>query len=311
MTALEQRKQRFAGLVDRVPHAFARDLFVDHPIDRRAFEALQSQVCMYISACLKTNGSLLSAEEVTQRLSDPATDLPNKTPNGLLMPKAEVSLEFTMLHKCLAGIVSRLGLDAVADSWSLPINVRVVLGQASAQTTSRPYAASKIHSDVWAGEPADTVVINIPVLGDIERTSLEWFEPPAELGESHLKVLKDFADGESVARQSARIDVKPELGHVYFSDCALLHRTARMNGSCRVSLDMRIRLTAGAAYRAHIEALCGNSRLGNYVPYEQWRSIGDTTVLVVDETMEQARNRYKTPDASYGARLPYRLVPLS
>jgi hypothetical protein len=311
MTALEERKKRFAGLLERVPHGFARPLFVDHPIEDAAFEALESQVRTYISACLRTGGKVLSSAEITAELSSPAVDLPNKTPNGLLMPKAEVSVEFTRLHKSLADIMARLALDAVADAWSLPINVRVVLGEPNATAAARPYAASKIHSDVWAGEPPDTVVINIPVLGDIAGTSLEWFEPPPEVGESHLKVLKDFADGESFARQSSRIDVEPRLGHIYFSDCALLHRTARRGGGCRVSLDMRIRLKADAAYRSRIEELCGSSRLANYVSYGQWKSIGRTTVLAFDETLEQARNRYKTPAPAYGAQLPYRLVALA
>jgi len=307
---LAQRKRRFASLIERVPHAFARELFVDHPIEPHAFDALRTQVRAYISGCLGAGGRVLPEKEILERLADPATDLPNKTPNGLLMAKAEVSLEFTLLHRCLAGIMARLGLQSVAPYWSLPINVRVVLGKANPQTASRPYAASKIHSDVWAGEPADSVVINIPVLGDIERTSLEWFEPPAELGESHLRLLTDFAEGEAVARQSPRIDVKAALGHIYFSDCALLHRTARYDGGCRVSLDMRIRLATDDAYRAHVEKLSGESRLSNYVPFEQWHGVGRSCVLFVDETMEQARNRYRSPAPAYGG-VPYRLVPLA
>lgn len=293
-----------------MPHALARELLLEHRIEPLAFEALESNLRAYICACLETGGKLLSAEEIAQRLAHPGTDLPNKTPNGLLMPKAEVTLEFTMMHKCLARIMAALGIEALTDSWSLPVNVRVVLGEASAQTLGRPYAASKIHSDVWAGEPADTVVINIPVLGDIERTSLEWFEPPARLGEGHLTVLQDFAQGESVARQSTRIDVKPKLGHIYFSDCALLHRTVRAHGGTRVSIDMRIRLKTSDAYKAHVERVSGQSRLANYVPFEQWRSIGETSVMVFDETMDEARNRYRVPRGDYGAQLPYRLVDL-
>lgn len=291
-----------------VPHTLARDLLLEHPIEPKAFEALQTHVRSYISACLMTGGKILSSGEIVERLSDRHVDLPNRTPNGLLMPKADVTLEFTMLHKCFARIMSTLGIDGLTESWSLPINVRIVQGQASAETLNRPYAASKIHSDVWAGEPADTVVLNIPILGDIARTSLEWLELPQELGESHLKEFRDFSEAEPIARQSSRIEVVPKLGHIYFSDCALLHRTVRANGGCRVSIDLRFRFKTTPAYKTHVEKLCGPSRLGNYVPFQQWRAIGEESVLAFKETMEESRNRYKSPQPGYGSGAQYEIV---
>ena len=307
---MEARKRRFAELASRVPHTLARDLFLDHPIDAKAFEALQWHVRMYISACLMTGGKILSSDEILERLSADDVDLPNKTPNGLLMPKAEVALEFTTLHKCFAQIMTRLRIENITDSWSLPINVRIVLGKADAAILNRPFAASKIHSDVWAGEPADAVILNIPVLGDIARTSLEWLELPPQVGESHLKLFRDFSEAEFFARQATRIDVAPKLGHIYFSDCALLHRTVRANGGCRVSIDLRFRLKSDASYKTKVEELSGPSRLSNYITFEQWRSIGERTVMVVDETMAECRNRYRSPQPGYGVGAPYRLVDL-
>jgi hypothetical protein len=307
---MAQRKQRFARLISAVPHPFARDLFVDYAIEPVAFDQLRMATCTYISACLGACAHLTEAE-ILQRLSDPQSILPNKTPNGLLLPKVEVTVEFTLLHKALVQIIEKLGISALADGWSLPINVRVVLGSASSDVTSRPYAASKIHSDVWAGEPSDTVVMNIPVLGDIARTSLEWLELPADLGDSYLKLYRDYADAEPVARLARRIELEPQLGHIYFSDCALLHRTLRKGGACRVSIDLRFRFSGDAQAKQEAERLSGPSRLANYVSFAQWASLGRDTVLACAETMADAgRNYGPSKGGACGDDTRHRLVPL-
>ncbi len=310
---LMERKSRFAELARLIPHTGSYDLLLDHEIEAGLFKALQLQTCIYISACLVTGGRVLSAEEIVERLSDRRVSLPNKTPNGLLLAKADMTLEFNLLHKCFARIMSGLGFDHLTDVWSLPMNVRVVSGQADPAILNRPYASSKAHSDTWAGEPADSVLLNVPILGDIGRTSLEWLEPPPALGESHLKTLSDFNDGEAIVRQSSKIDLTPKLGHIYFSDCALLHRTVRVNGGgCRVSIDLRIRMKTTPSYKAYVERLRGPSTLGShYVPFQLWQRVGTETLMVFEETMEECRNKYRTPQASYGTGAPFKMLELN
>ena len=306
-----ERKNRFAKLASLISHTRKYDLILEHKIEEEGFKALQLYTSIYISACLMTGGVVLSEEEIVERLSAQKASLPNKTPNGLLLPKADFNLEFNMLHKCFARIITGLGFDYLTDSWQLPINVRVVDGQADRGALDRPYSTSKFHSDTWAGEPADVVLLNIPILGDIERTSLEWLEPLQELGESHLKVLRDFNEGEDIARQSTKIDISPRLGHIYFSDCALLHRTVRANGRCRVSIDLRFRMKTSPSYKAHIENLCGPSRLGNYVSLRQWQRIGSEALIVFEETMEECRNKYNILQASHNTVAPYKMAELA
>ncbi|MCH6585211.1 MAG: hypothetical protein IH810_05200, partial [Proteobacteria bacterium] len=65
----------------------------------------------------------------------------------------------------------------------MPLNVRIVDGKVI-NREQRSYDSSKRHSDTWIGEPSDMTLVNIPILGDIENTAIEWFSPPKDIGES-------------------------------------------------------------------------------------------------------------------------------
>ena len=302
------RRTRFAQLASLIPHSFKGELILEHRMDEERFQALAWETRRYLSASLGYAGRVLSEEQIVETFSDPKTFVPNKTPNGLLMPKAELTMEFNMVHKCFAELLGALGFDHLTDGWQLPLNVRVVGGQVDPATRNRPYSTSKIHSDTWVGEPSDAILLNVPLLGDIERTTIEWFQVPVEVGDSFLRPLKDFTEGEEVVRQATRVDVTPKIGHIYFSDFALLHRTVRKDGRCRISLDLRIRMKTSAAAKAQVDAKSASDRLEEYVPFALWMSIGQRALVVIPETMEECRQLQANPSTSRKGFAPYTIV---
>lgn len=278
-----ERCERFDRLAAAVQPTARRGMVMERRLEASSFETLQWCVRTYISACFFSQGSVLSEEEIIRRLAGEKNPLLNRTPNGVLMPKYEFSMEYNSLHLCLAQMVETLGLEGLTDSWQIPFIVRIVAGCADENTT-RPYAASKIHSDVWIGEPKDLVLLNIPVLGDIERTTIRWLEPPSDLGESFLKVLPDFSGGQAVAGQSRTVDLAPKQGHLYFSDAWVLHQNLLQGGGPRVSIDLRFRMKTSPRYKREAEFEARSKFLEQYLPWETWKRVGRHAIVVFEDT---------------------------
>ena len=97
------------------------------------------------------------ASRIARQLLARRGDIPNYTPGGMLAPKREHTLEFNLLHRSVAAAFSDYGIEGHVDGIDLPINVRMVYGDADATRLNAPFSSSKIHSDVWAGVPGHEV----------------------------------------------------------------------------------------------------------------------------------------------------------
>jgi len=283
------RKKNFDNLASIVLGKRLHPLLLDHPIAEGKFAELEFHTRVYISACMNTRGRVLTSDEIIEKLDDPAVDLANQTAGGVLHSKADFTKEFNALHNSFSNVISDLGIDHLTECWQLPINLRAVTNNLS---HNRPYASVKVHTDSWAGEPGDLVLMSVPVLGDIERTTIEWFSLPDDFGESHIRILSDFDDGKAIVEQASKIEVEPKLGHIYFSDCSTLHRTKQLNGKSRVSFDVRFRFKTTPEYKNHYENLAEPSILKNYASYKDWMKISRENYIVFDETVKDCREKY-------------------
>jgi hypothetical protein len=89
---------------------------------------------------------------------------------------------------------------------------------------------------------------------------------------------------------------KMQHGTFYFNDARGLHQTVRsVTEGLRISIDFRFRRKFNAPYRAMVPADAMRPPSGQEfeqdmsVPYEDWLKVGRETMLVFDETLEQAR----------------------
>lgn len=280
-----ERNERFDRLAAAVGHTARQGMVLEHRLEENFFQTLQWTVRAYVSASLSSQGTVLSESEIIQRLSDEKNPLLNQTANGVLVPKYEFSMEYNSLHRCLAQMMESLGLEGITDSWQLPVIVRAVEGKPrDPKTWLRPYATTKIHSNVWAGEPSDLVLLNLPVLGDIENTTIRWFQPPAEAGEKFLRTLNDFGEGDAVVRESLPLDLTPKLGHLYFSDAWVLQQTQQNGGGPRVSIDLRVRLKSSPQEKKRAQWEARSKCLEQYVPWQTWRRVGRHAIVVFEDT---------------------------
>jgi hypothetical protein len=217
---------------------------------------------------------------------DALLDLPNRTPNGVILPRRETFLSFNMIHQVLANVIQGAGMLSAFSHLQIPCNVRLVEGTPDRDTDSRSYSSTKIHTDVWNGEPISSILFNIPVLGDPAAVDLRFYEPrnfPSEL----RVALSDYKLGEPVASSVEEYPVAFQMKHLYISDALSLHQTVKRRPALRLSLDFR------AIAREMLpgeSADCSASR-ATYITPDAWSACGLTTILGSGEPLDGFHRR--------------------
>ena len=192
----------------------------------------QSLINFFPDKCFTLSDNLLGA------YASEIKALPNITPNGLVLPKSENILAYNSLHRIVAKTFMDLGLDRHFSACQFPLNVRLISGAPNQTLDGRPRSATKPHADVWAGDPAGAIVFMMPILGDIDKVGVHFFEAE-NFPEKYQGRLKDFNEGHAVAETAVKYDASFKLGEMILFDPFLLHQTQKRGDGLRVSLDFR------------------------------------------------------------------------
>ena len=214
--------------------------------------------------------------------------LPNRTPNGVVLPRRETFHSFNLIHQALAGIFDELSLLSRFSLIQMPINVRIVSGAPNPEADTRRYSSAKMHTDVWNGEPISSVLINIPVLGDPRAVDLRFFEP-RHFPESLRVPLSDYSLGKDVVASVEEYPMSFDIGNIYLSDSLSLHQTTRRRPLLRLSLDFR----AIAVELLPEETGTPTASHAVYVAPEVWREAGSTLTLGSGEPIDGFHRRQK------------------
>ena len=290
MSALDRqaRVEWFTAVSQRlgVPLDPAFNLITAVPINAERFQAMREATLSYLHACLGPSGKGM-VEQAMLELA--ATTLANRTPNGVVIPKREFQVEFNQLQKIMADWLRDLDLDDLIGQICCPMVVRLAKGESNPQLElSRPYSSSKIHSDIWTGEPPNHVGIRIPVLGDIERTTIEFFHPPVEFEERWMRWLDDYDEAKDLASRSPQYPITLQHGAAYFIDGTVLHRTAKKGGGARVSLHVELRRLIPEQDRQLADQMSDSGRLAHYLSREEWYQYGTSKFMRPKDTYEDA-----------------------
>jgi hypothetical protein len=308
----------FSQCGDRVFERFAAQfaaakrwrLLLEQPLASSEFEQIRASLLTYLSAVLRSPEPL-DEQAVLAQLLLKRDDLPTYTKGGMLAPTHEHTLEFNLLHRSVARSLERFALADFVDGIDLPINVRIVYGDVDRTRAAAPFSSSKLHSDVWAGVPADAVVVVLPLLGDIDNLTIECCEMPPD---HELHVMRPYSAYEQAEADASELrwykDAAMKLGCWYMADVRLLHRTVRrQHAGVRVSIDFRLRYN-DATYRAMVPAAAGAGpdSLDTRIPYRQWLEIGTRQLMAFDAAPGGARDA--AASSSPVSQVPYHLVSL-
>jgi hypothetical protein len=239
--SLEDRGERLTRIAGDLPIVDQSRLVKALPLPPQSFSRLQTAVAIYVWHSLSQaypDRLFDFSAAILEHYSDDVVALPNRTPNGLLLPRRETFLSFNMVQQALASAIAAMRLDRSFESFQSPCNIRIVSGAADAKVDSRPYASSKIHTDVWYGEPLRSILFNLPLLGNSSAVAMEFFEPES-FPREFQKRLEDYTDGHRISEQAERLAMRFDLGVLYISDSLSLHQTVRREPGIRLSLDWR------------------------------------------------------------------------
>lgn len=217
--------------------------------------------------------------------------LPNITPNGLILPKKETFLAYNMVHKAMDNLLKDVGLDEKIDKIHAPINIRLVKGIKD-NSDQRPRASSKIHTDIWAGEPSGAILCALVVGGDWTASTVRYVEP-THMPEELLKPLVDYSEGKHVSHTGEHYDTLLDDSGLFIMDSYLLHQTMKMREGYRLSIDFRF------IPKDKVESDRYNSELRteNYMSYEDWSGYGTARILSTQDPLEEYNGQDTTKDA--------------
>jgi hypothetical protein len=284
--------QIFDRFATAFPAARKWRLLIEQPLASDRFEQIQASMLGFLAQCLNSRAPLSEAAAMEQLLSR-RSELVNYTSGGMLAPTREQTLEFNQLHRSVASAFSDFALEAQVGGIDLPINVRIVYGQVDESRAQAPFSSSKLHSDVWAGVPADSVVVVLPVLGDIANLTIACAEIARDQELRAMRSLSDYDEGRWAIPVKPYHDASMKLGHLYMADVRLLHQTIRRKAAgVRVSIDFRLRY-ADPQYRAMAPAIGsgGPDSVDARIAYADWQGVGRDSLIVFEDSLADLRTR--------------------
>jgi hypothetical protein len=287
-------------------------LLVEQRLDSDRFAAIRSALLAYLANVLEWPG-VLEEPQAMERLLAQRSQLVNYTRGGMLAPTREHTLEFNTLHRSLALALGEYELDDRIDGIDLPINVRLVYGEADDARLRAPFSSTKLHSDVWAGVPPDAAVVVLPVLGDIDDLTIECFEMERALEFGAMRAMRDYDEGQDLKPVLSYDDCRMRHGHLYVADARLLHRTVRRKrAGVRLSIDFRFRYN-DPEYRGLLPPIerGGPDSIDSRVPYAKWKEVGSSSLIVFEDSLADLRARKGEGSSSPVNAAKYRILPLA
>ncbi|MAF47755.1 MAG: hypothetical protein QGH73_10755 [Rhodospirillales bacterium] len=309
-TAFSGRADRLSRICGGAPVNQDFPLLKSLPLDAGPYARLGNAVNHYLYVTLDAyyqdrtfdisgdlGGDLIDSER------DALAGLPNITPNGLVLPKRQTYLAYNLVHRVVADIFGALGFAADAAAVHAPVNIRLVNGRPNPAIDGRPRASAKMHSDMWAGEPAGAIMVFLPVFGDFGQNGVTWIEP-VSFPEEFMGPLDDFDAGAHLTEGGRQYDAAFVPGEIMLADPYLIHATQKNSDSLRLSIDFRFIPNQTLAS----DGLAPGTRLGNYLPTADWADIGNGRLL----TSEAPLIDYTGPDIAtsndYAAPFPIKRI---
>lgn len=243
--SLASRESRFGELVSHFECWRPCPLIAAHRLRPEPFARLRLAAALYIASCLPdarrvTTELLADEEQLLAEVERQRPEIRNLTPNGMVVPKRELNLEYNIFVSAFAGVIATLGVDDFIDAWIHPPNLRVKEGAPTEDKLARPFASERWHTEAWIEmNTSRPVTVMIPLLGDTERNRVRFRAPGADFDETWLRPRASYEDGQAIAARYRDVDLGYEKGFLYVSDAATLHRSERLPGAGpRASIDV-------------------------------------------------------------------------
>lgn len=229
----------------------------------------------------------LSIEAFFKTYKEKIMKLPNITPNGLLLPKIEVLNSINFLNKTVFSLMEFLKLKGQCDI-ACPVNLRLNFGvDRSSEANARPKSSTFWHTDIWAGQNANELMIHTPIFGDFKKNGIAAALPPDAFYPDFVKALPSYEDGLPVTGSLDKVAHRPvmKVGRSYIFDSFLLHKTVSEGEGMRGIISFPIKLKKKVKSDIYVNPL----RDAEYQSYSEWQKMGTETMLVSTKKIAKGR----------------------
>lgn len=258
-----------------------------YDLSEKLFLELKQNTINYIIANMKKyyHKDFEWSEDFLERYDDLICKLPNKTPNGIMKPKAETHEEYTSLVKTFNLILKSFGIQKEISKTTFP-NIRYKNSKESEEIKKRPYYTGKLHSDAWVGHIGDSVFI-IGVLGDIENNTVEFYEP-IDIDPNYLDPADSFEEGQKRYKNLKYLG-KLNTKQLVIMDHACVHRTLTSSTSKpRISIDVAMLIDSEFSHVNHI--MENSSTEYSYFDYETFAKIGEESKIDINGSITDSQS---------------------
>jgi hypothetical protein len=286
-----ERNARLKSLSSVKP-ASIDDMCLSFNLTDRLINELRLSTKMFFHECLseyfqKEYDEFKDIDDFVKKYEEDIKVLPNITPNGLVLSKQETSCSYNKILKVAANIVDYLGLSSSTMSIHFPVNVRLRWGSPDDYTLSRPYASTKWHSDIWAGESSENIILHIPIFGDFKNNGISIAESQDGFYPKYVTHLRDYEDASELTKDIKHRDMDMEIGKAYMLDSFLIHKTKFGDPSFRAILSFPF----VPKQKLESDIYHNSIRDENYLDVETWMNVGKKYFVVTDSKLEKYRNQ--------------------
>jgi hypothetical protein len=236
---IETRKKVYQNFPKENLDANLADMVLFYNINENDYNELIEVTKNFLlkTMSLVYNKEFVWTDTFLEDYDDLITNLPNKTPNGIINPKKETTNEFEKIQIVTNNILNNLGVYKNIKKLAIP-NLRYKSASEPETAKSRPYYTSKHHSDAWPGHVGDSVFL-IGVLGDIDNNTVE-FNEPINVHDNYLDKADSFDEGNTRYERFEYLGTLSK-GKLGVMDHACLHRTlVKKDSKPRLSMDIAV-----------------------------------------------------------------------
>jgi hypothetical protein len=278
---IENRKKIYRNFPKENLEISLNDIVLIYNINGDDFNQLIDAIKVFLikSLSLVNNKDFVWSDTFLQDNDELISNLPNKTPNGIINPKKETINEFNNIQISINNILQNLNLDKHIKSLAIP-NLRYKSINESQDAQNRPYYTSKYHSDAWVGHFGDSIFL-FGTLGDLDNNTVE-FNEPINVHDNYLDKADSFDDGNTRYERLECLGTikKQQLGVM---DHVCLHRTlVNENSKPRLSVDIAVMIDS--EYSHAFDSIF-KSQSYQYFPLKTMQSIGNNKKISVEESL--------------------------
>ena len=215
---IKNREKLFSNITKNFKYKRISNLVVCHKINKYIFNNLYKSANLFFQKSKKYN-------------------FVNMTPNGKLVPKKEIEKEYNNFIKNYYELIKSMNLHQHVKMYIFPV-LRFKQKNINKLNKTRSTRSELPHSDAWAGWGSNSVLIIIPISGDIKNNKVVFFDLPRNLKKNWL-LKKRYTDSKELIKKCNVIKHHFKIAYVCIADISVLHVTKRLKKSKdRLSIDI-------------------------------------------------------------------------